>query len=150
MRKATLLSAIASVPFILAATVAGAQQFGTADEAKAMLARAVTEVKANEAAALEKFKKGEAGFKDRDLYVFCFDATSGNFTAHPTLVGTDVKTLKDKSGQVFGDKLFAAAQSETVSTVDYMWPKPGSTDPVQKQTFVTKVGTQGCAVGYYK
>jgi len=34
--------------------------------------------------------------------------------------------------------------------VAYMWPRPGSTEPVQKVTFVTKVGDQVCAVGYYK
>jgi hypothetical protein len=31
-----------------------------------------------------------------------------------------------------------------------MWPRPGGTDPVQKVSFVTKVGDQVCAVGYYK
>jgi hypothetical protein len=31
-----------------------------------------------------------------------------------------------------------------------MWPRPGTTDPVQKVSFVTKVGDQVCAVGYYK
>lgn len=74
MRKAAFLSAIASFTLVFLASLAGAQQFGTEAEAKAMLERAVTELKANPMAALEKFKKGEAGFKDRDLYVFCWDA----------------------------------------------------------------------------
>ena len=32
--------------------------------------------------ALAKFNKGEGGFKDRDLYVFCFDVNNSKFTAH--------------------------------------------------------------------
>jgi hypothetical protein len=31
-----------------------------------------------------------------------------------------------------------------------MWPRPGQTDPVQKVVYVTKVGDQVCAVGYYQ
>jgi signal transduction histidine kinase len=154
MRKAALLAAIVSAPLLFAGSIASAQQqqLGTAAEAKAMLEKAVAAVKADEKAALEQFKKGEGGFKDRDLYVFCFDASSGKFTAHPkdTLIGTDIRTLKDKSGQAFGEKIFNAAKADAVATVDYMFPKPGGTEPAPKQSFVTKVKDQGCGVGYYK
>jgi hypothetical protein len=44
--------------------------FGTAEEAKAMLERAVAAVKEDKAKALDMFNKGEGGFKDRDLYVW--------------------------------------------------------------------------------
>jgi signal transduction histidine kinase len=37
-----------------------------------------------------------------------------------------------------------------VSEVDYKWPRPGSDTPVQKISFVTRIGDQVCAVGYYK
>ncbi len=152
MRKALFISAVASIPLLFAATGAGAQQFGTADEAKAMLEKAVTELKADEKAALDKFNKGEAGYKDRDLYVFCFETGTGKFTAHPNpaLMGTDVRALKDRSGGAMGEAIFVAAKDGTIATVDYMFPKPGGTDPVAKQSFVTKVGGQGCGVGYYK
>jgi coenzyme F420-reducing hydrogenase alpha subunit len=42
-------------------------------------------VQADQAKALEMFTKGEGGFKEKDLYVFCGGA-DGNFTAHPKLV----------------------------------------------------------------
>jgi hypothetical protein len=44
-----------------------AAEYGTADEAKAMLERAVAAVKEDKAKALDMFSKGEGGFKDRDL-----------------------------------------------------------------------------------
>jgi len=138
---------------ILSAIAALAQtQFGTAAEAKAMLDKAVAELKANEAAALAKFNKGESGFKDRDLYVFCYDMNSGKFTAHvnQALLGTDVKALKEKDGSPLGEKVFNATKAGTISTVSYNFPKPGTTEPVAKESFVTRVGDQGCGVGYYK
>ena len=48
--------------------------FGTPEEAKAMLEKAVAAVKENKAKALDMFNKGEGGFKDRDLYVYCANA----------------------------------------------------------------------------
>ena len=64
-----------------------AAQYGTAEEAKAMLEKAVAAVKENKAKALDMFNKGEGGFKDRDLYVYCANASDGIFTAHPTFMG---------------------------------------------------------------
>ena len=57
--------------------------YGTSEEAKAMLEKAVAAVKQNKAKALDMFTKGEGGFKDRDLYVFCANASDGIMTAHP-------------------------------------------------------------------
>ncbi|WP_366949717.1 cache domain-containing protein [Geobacter sp.] len=131
------------------ASPALAGNFGTADEARAMLERAVAAVKANKAEALAKFTKGEDGFKDRDLYPFC-GGPDGNFTAHPTLVGKSLKGLKDKAGRALGEEMYAVAKEGTISEVSYMWPRPGSTEPVPKVSFVTKVDDQVCAVGYYK
>jgi signal transduction histidine kinase len=135
---------------ILAFTVpAFPGDFGSAGEAKAMLEKAVTALKANKGAALVMFTKGEGGFKDRDLYPFC-GSPDGNFTAHPTLVGKSMKDLKDKAGKPIGEEFYATAKVGSISEVAYMWPRPGSTDPVQKVSFVTKVDDQVCAVGYYK
>ena len=64
--------------------------------------------------------------------------------------GTDVKALKEKDGSPLGEKVFNAAKDGTVSTVSYNFPKPGTTDPVAKESYVTRVGNQGCGVGYYK
>ena len=70
----------------------GAAEYGTADEAKAMLERAVAAVKEDKAKALDMFNNGENGFKDRDLYVWCANASDGIVTAHPYNKG---KQLRD-------------------------------------------------------
>lgn len=126
-----------------------ADSFGTSAEAKALLEKAVEAIKANKVEALGKFTKGEDGFKDRDLYPFC-GGPDGNFTAHPSLVGKSLKDLKDKAGKALGQEIYATAREGAIGEVSYMWPRPGTTEPVQKVSFVTKVADQVCAVGYYK
>jgi len=131
---------------------------GTATEAKAMLDKAVVAVKADKAKTLDTINKGEGGFLDRDLYVFCFNSGDGTIvatgTSNPTgrkVIGQNVKTLKDATGKLYGPDLYAAAKEGQITEVSYMFPKPGTdTTPVAKVSFVTKVGDLGCGVGYYK
>lgn len=135
---------------LMTATIAvAAGEYGTPEEAKAMLEKAVAAVKENKEQALEMFTKGEGGFKDRDLYPYC-GGPDGNFTAHPKLVGESLKDLKDKTGKPFGEEIYAKAEEGKVVEVPYMWPRPGKEEPVQKVAYVTKVDDQICAVGYYK
>jgi hypothetical protein len=131
---------------VLLVTVASAQaaQYGTAEDAKAMLDRAVAAVKEDKAKALDLFNKGEGGFKDRDLYVLCANASDGIITAHPTHKGGQLKNFP------LGREVMRTASEGKVSEVTYPWPRPGSIKPLEKHTFYTKVGDQICGVGYYK
>ena len=142
IRRTSVAIAMAAA---LAATAAFAQaQFGTAAEAKAMLDKAVAAVKADKANA------GTGGFKDRDLYVFCA-GPDGILSAHPALKGKQLTSIVDKNGKKLGEEMAASAAEGKVAEVSYMWPRPGAdTTPVQKVSYVTKVGDQICGVGYYK
>jgi signal transduction histidine kinase len=149
MLRKLLFGALASTAMIIS-TSAFAQ--GTAAEAKAMLDKAVAAVKADKAKAIKSFLAGTDGFKDRDLYPFCFNISDGiTQAAPPSVLGKDVRTLKDAKGSAFGADLYKAAADEgKVNEVSYMFPKPGATEPSSKVSFVTKVGDLGCGVGYYK
>lgn len=85
----------------------------------------------------------------RDLYPFCA-GPDGIVTAHPTQVGKDIKEVKDNKGKAFGQEMLKVAEEGEIKEVSYMWPQPGGTEPVQKVSYVTKVGDQVCGVGYYK
>jgi signal transduction histidine kinase len=155
MRRYVIATAVATL--LTSAPTAFAQQgqLGTAQEARAMLDKAVAAVKADQAVALAMFNKGEGGFKDRDLYPFCFRVSDGRGVAGPVAVaaGVDTRTLKDPTGNAFGLELYAAAQKPEgqVTEVSYMFPKPGTTAPaVPKVSYVTRAGDLGCGVGYYK
>ena len=146
---------IASAAFVAVLLLAGgpavAQGKASADDARAMLQRAVAAVKANEAEALASFSRGGSGFKDRDLYVFCA-RTDGRVDAHidPVQIGRNIKDLYDVDGVAFGQEMLAIAADGQIQAVSYMWPEPGSHVPTAKVSFVTRVADQMCGVGYYK
>lgn len=130
--------------------VRNAAQYGTPEEAKAMLDRAVAAVKEDKTKALDMFNKGEGGFKDRDLYVFSANASDGILTAHPVLKGELLTDIKDKKGSPFGLEIMRTASKGKINEVTYWWTRPGSEEPHEKVTYFTKVEDQICSVGYYK
>jgi hypothetical protein len=149
MPKSLLTSTVLGLVIFAAVTAFAADESGTADEAKALLAKAVTAVKADKAGALAKFDDANGGFKEKDLYVFCFDRTTGIASAGP-VKGNDVRPLRDPAGNAFGQEMFDKAKDGEVVSVDYMFPKPGTADPVAKKSFVEGIGDTVCGVGYYK
>ena len=155
MSRSSFAYALAALALLWFTALAAAQQSGTPVDAQAMFDRAVAALKADKAKALSEFNdKNNKQFHDRDLYVFCYNMSDGKFTAHPNpaLMGTDVRALKFKDDP-FGQRGYDAVKGsleESVATVDYSFPKPGTTEYVAKQSFVTRVGDQGCGVGYYK
>jgi hypothetical protein len=97
-----------------------------------MLMKAAAAVKADKAKALDMFNKGEGGFLDRDLYVFCDNLSEGKQVANGNpnakqLLGTDVRSFKDSTGKNFGAELLAGMQKPEgqMTEVSYLFPKTG-------------------------
>jgi signal transduction histidine kinase len=135
------------LPALLLTGLVWAADYGTPAEAKAMLEKVVADMKKDPTKTLAMINKGD--FKDRDLYPFC-GGPDGKFTGHPKLVGQSMKDLKDKTGTPIGEEFYKVAQEGKIAEVSYRWPRPNETEPVHKVAYVTKVGDQVCAVGYYK
>ena len=158
MLRTSMIAAVSAAVLMFSPTAFAQQASGTADEAKAMLMKAVAAVKADKTKALDMFNKGEGGFLDRDLYVFCTNLSDGKLVAvgNPNakqLLGTDARTIKDATGKPFGAEQFAAMQKPEgeITEVSYMFPRPGADKtPVPKVSLVTRVGDLGCGSGYYK
>ena len=149
-RVKTVLPVLALVAALGAGNDAGAQQSGTADEAKTLLTKAAAAVEANKASALARFQDPNGGFKDRDRYVFCFDRNAGTvIVGPPSTRGKDVRTIRDSTGKMFGQEMFANVRDGDIIIVDYTFPKPNSAVPVAKQSFVEGLGDIACGVGYY-
>ena len=139
MVRKFMIAATSSIAVLAVSATAFAQQHGTADEAKAMLMKAVAAVKADKAKALDMFNKGEGGFLDRDLYVFCANVSDAKIVAlaNPnakSALGVDSRTLKDVKGKAFGVEQYAAASKPEgeITEVTYMWPRPSDKTPAQK------------------
>jgi signal transduction histidine kinase len=128
-----------------------AQQFGSAQEARTMLERAVVAIRTDRAAALAAFNKGTNGFRDRDLYVFC-NSLDGTSLAHanPAMLRGNLNELKDATGKPFGKEIMSSAKEGQITAVSYAFPRSGETQPVAKESYVTRIGDLVCGVGYYK
>src|SRR5262249_54303640 len=132
-----------------------AQQLGTAEQARAMLDRAISALKSNEAAALSEFNDpNNKQFHERDLYVFCYEMADGNSRAYesPALLNVDGRNMALKDDPI-GQRVYEAVQSGpegSIVTIEYKLPKPGTTEQVPKQTVETHIGHQSCGVTYSK
>jgi len=152
-----LVITVASAAVLLSSSAVAQSQFGTADEARAMLLKAVAAVKADKAKAIDVFNKGAGGFLDRDLYPFCTNASDGKFVALNSpdkreLLGQDIRRLTDLGGKAFGLAQFAAAQKPEgqITEVSYLVPNSGAhTTPLLKVSFTTRAGDLVCGVTYY-
>ncbi|HTX79161.1 MAG TPA: hypothetical protein VMC62_05810 [Longilinea sp.] len=127
-----------------APTVSGTPQFGTPDEAKAMLQKAIDHYnKVGRDQALQDFTNRVAPFFDRDLYVACIDSTLTQTAngGYPQYVGTQIQPLSQSD--------WDNATSTSVSSITYAWLNPETNELGQKTFFFEKVGSDVCGVGAY-
>ncbi len=129
-----------------------AADFGTAEEAKAMVAKAAAFYKAN---GKEKFlaeasnPKGQ--FVDRDLYVVPY-SIDGIRLAHPynqKLVGSSVLDAVDFDGKEYGKEEVALIKTKGSGWVDYKFTDPTTKKLAAKSFYVEKIDDQmflGCGV----
>jgi hypothetical protein len=150
MLKPLVLCSVVASATLIGLNAAASTEFGVAEEAKAMLVRAIDELKANKLTAIEEFNRNDPRFRDRDLFVFCFNRGDGRFTAHEAFVGWDVRTLHDAAGKAFGEDMYRSAKEGQISEVAFRAPMPGSTEKVSKRAYVTAIGDQVCGVSSYR
>ncbi len=124
-------------------------EYGDVEGAKAMLTRAAAAVMTDKSGAINKFNYNDPQFRDRDLFVFCFNARDGKYTAHEATIGADARLLVDTAGRKYGRLMLQNAHEGRVAEVDYTSPIPGSTKIVPKRAFVTRVADQVCGVSAY-
>ncbi len=145
LRKLVIGATSAAVLTCSSFACAQQRQFRTANEARTLLERAVLLVKADKAAAFAKFLSGADGFKFLDLYAF-----DGRINVGASdVMGKDARTLLDKEGSRWGERMFTDAREDKTIEIGCMFPRPGSETPVMKVSFVTEVADQICGVGYY-
>ena len=146
--SARLLPAVIA---LLASVALAAGQEDKAAAARAMLERAVAAMRADEPKAIAAFNSGAEAFHQGDLYVFCA-RNNGRVDAHidPAQIGRNILDVYDIDGVALGREIMGAARQGEFTAVGYMWPRPGTREPAQKVTFVTRVAGHVCGVGYYR
>jgi len=148
-RRLLFYSVLAAVAFPCLVTAAESE-YGTSQQARAMLQRAVAAVKADKLEAIGQFNANAPPFRDRDLFVLCFNRDNGTITAHEAFVGRDIRSLRDVAGKRYGAVIYRTATEGRVSEVTFTSALPGTTKRLQKRAFVTAIGDQACGVSAYQ
>jgi len=149
-----VLAAFAAITFFAQISVTSAGEYGSKDEAVAMVKR-VEDMFAS-AGAETTFKavsdKSTASFHDRDLYPFIYDL-SGRCVAHgarPALIGKNLLDLKDQDGKYLIREMVSIARGPGSGWVNYKWPNPISNKIEDKASYVEKMGDYFVGVGVYR
>ena len=146
--------AVVLVATFLAIAPSAAAEFGTRDEAVAMVKRVIERFAQSGPEATFKAvnDKGEPAFHDRDLYPFIYDLRGVNVAhgARPALVGKNLISLKDQNGVYLIQEMIALAKGPGSGWVDYKWPNPITDKIEDKSSYVERMGDYLVGVGVYR
>ena len=122
-----LRNLIILIMVFLSISIISAEDFGTEEEAKSMLERAVNLVNYDKSYALNVFTERTGGFSFKDLYPFCAD-DAGMLTGHPFNIGFDLLKFVDSDGKNVGEEFLKVAEVGKIKKVAYKikrlnWPK---------------------------
>lgn len=153
LRQLTAVALTLPALAALTAAPAHANTAGTADEAKAMVKRAVAYIKDKGTdTAYAEFINGSS-FKDRDLYVSIYDL-KGNCLVHGAnakLVGKNLWDLKDQNGvEVIKMQTELALSKGEGWSQDFVFVNPVTKKLQTKVTYVQRVNDTWIGIGYYK
>ena len=151
--KKFLTASVLAFSFLSLNLAAHAAEQGTADEASAMVKKAIVFLKANgKDKTLAEASNGKGQFIDRDLYLSIYDM-SGKVVAHGTnakLIGKDVSDLRDADNKYFIKEIMEKAKSSGKGWVDYKWVNPVSKEIQAKSVYLEKADDVIIASGFYK
>ena len=126
-----------------------------AEQTEALVNKAAALIDKNGKAAFSEFRKSDSEWFHGTTYLFVYDLKGDVLLnpAFPMREGTKVTGQKDARGKLFHDEIIKTAETKGSGWVDYMFPKPGQTEPSQKWAYVKKVTMDGVpglvASGFY-
>jgi len=126
---------------------------GAPEEARDLLKRAATALRANPQEALTAFNTPSGRFSHYDLYVFVVGINDGKYYAmgaNPGLVGLDVKDMKDAAGKpIIQDMIAIVKEKKGAGEYEYVWRNPANNKVEPKHSYIERVNDYLVGVGYY-
>ena len=153
MSRIVAVFAIVSA-LLTAAFPAGAAEFGTKEEATAMVKRVQAKFKKEgPEAAFQAINNKAPGFADRDLYPFVTELT-GLCVANgvtPAVRGKNLIDLKDQDGKFMIQEFVRTASNlPGHGWVDYRWLNPVTKTIEDKSAWIERMGDYFVGVGVYR
>ncbi len=137
-----------AVAMFMASPASWSQSPPASKEAKqieAMVEKAAALVESRGRAGFAEFRKRNSEWWFDNTYLFAYDQNLNVLLnpAFPKREGTNPRGEKDANGKAFHDEFLRVVQSKGSGWVDYMFPKPGRTEPSRKWSYVKGVNIEG-------
>ncbi|NJM10706.1 MAG: histidine kinase [Synechococcaceae cyanobacterium SM1_2_3] len=130
-----------------------AGDFATAEQAQAMVKKAVAHIKADgPAKAYADFSAKKPEFIDRDLYVVVYDFT-GSVLAHgqnEKMISKNLIDLKDPDGKAFVRERVELAKTQASFWQDYKFVDPVTKKVLPKTMYCERLNDTAVCAGVYK
>jgi signal transduction histidine kinase len=126
-----------------------------AKQIEALVNKAAAQLKTKGKAVFTEFRQKDSEWFKGDMYLFVYDLKSNVLfnAAFPAREGTNTTGQKDANGKLFHHEFIQMAKTKGSGWVDYMFPKPGQTEPSRKWAYVKAVKVDGVpslvASGFY-
>jgi signal transduction histidine kinase len=126
---------------------------GTAQEAEALVKKAISYIKAQgQEKAFAEISNSKGSFVDRDLYIFVYDM-NGKCIAHGAnqkMIGKDLREMKDTDGKSYVKERIEIAKSKGKGWQDYKFTNPLSKKIEAKTAYIEKLDDMIVGCGIYK
>lgn len=139
--------------FLMTSTVSAGENTATVSEVISMAEKAAAMMIEDPEAALAEISKRDGKFVWKDSYVFAMNL-EGKMLAHPFMPGLmrmdNLLLTPDKNVEnpkMLFVEFVVVASTKGEGWVEYMWPKPGSTTPSVKETYIYRVPDTNLFVG---
>jgi cytochrome c len=111
----------------------------------ALVGKAAALVDSQGKAAFTEFRKRGTEWFSGDTYLFAYDMKLNVLlvAAFPQNEGKNQTGKTDSNGKLYHDDFVKVVQSKGSGWVDYMFPKPGQTQPSQKWSYVKAMNVDG-------
>ena len=153
-----LVVLVGLVGMAMISSIIAEQSAPTSEKAKqieVLVNKAAAVIESQGKAAFPEFRKKDTEWYSGDTYLFVYDLKSNVLfnAAFPAREGTNTTGQKDANGKLFHHEFIQMAESKGSGWVNYMFPKPGQTEPSQKWAYVKAVKVDGVpslvASGFY-
>lgn len=129
-----------------------AAEHGTANEAKAMVQKALDAMKKHGVdATIAEINKRDGQYQDKDLYIVVYDVNGKNLAhLNPKMVGKDMMDLTDVDGKFFIRERIELVKTKGKGWQDYKFINPTTKQIEPKSMYVEKYENVIVGCGIYK
>lgn len=138
--------------FMASAAALAVEKRGTAQEAEAMVKKAIAYIKTNgKEKAYTEFMNKKGPFVDRDLYITVYDFQGNNLShINPKMVGKNMMDLRDPDGKAHIKERIEMARVEGKGWHDFKFLNPMTKQIEPKSMYFEKYEDIVVACGFYK